>query len=260
MKEDISSVVFDAITFHRDVMQRRKYTGENYEIHPAQVAALAAAIWKDYEDQVPLHVFIAVAWWHDVMEDTKGRLDDIFTSFSHWSQEDQFLVIQGINLLTDINEPGMNRETRLNLQALRICQGPIWVQALKLVDNHTNITSIAVQDPKFLKVYLQEKRVFLAKINPDSHPTFYNIVSQTVQDAQNLLDNIQSCPQCKTGQLVYRNKNIPYNKDGLIKYFKDVTGHHCTDCGYVHLKTHELGEQKRSIIHAAKTNKNIVIQ
>lgn len=258
MQQDISVQVFTAISFHRAVMHQRNYTGENYEIHPAEVAALAAAIWQDYKDQVPLHVFIAVAWWHDVLEDTKGTLDDIFDVFSDWSEEDQFLVIKGITLLTDVQ--GVNREARLKAQAERLANGPIWVQGLKLIDNHVNLKSIAVCDPKFLKTYIQEKKIFLSKISADNHPLFWPVVTQTVQDVEYFLDHIQDCPHCKSGQLVYRFKDIPYNKDGLIMYIKNIKALHCTDCGFVHLKEHELGERKRALTQAAKTNKNIYIE
>lgn len=66
------SIAFDAMTFaravHRD--QRRKYTGNPYADHLAEVAGIVAAVGGNAD-------MIAVAWLHDSIEDQGVTLDDI---------------------------------------------------------------------------------------------------------------------------------------------------------------------------------------
>jgi (p)ppGpp synthase/HD superfamily hydrolase len=60
---------------HAAVGQKRKYTGEPYIVHPAEVAKIVASVPGSTPDMV------AAAWLHDVVEDTACTYTDIHMAF-----------------------------------------------------------------------------------------------------------------------------------------------------------------------------------
>jgi len=72
-------------------------------------------------------------------------------------------VEQGVALLTDMPtvEGGPNRKKRKELDRLRLSQAPAWVQTIKVADMIDNTSTIVEYDPKFAKVYLEEKRLMV---------------------------------------------------------------------------------------------------
>ena len=55
---------------HAAFDQRRKYTGEPYIVHPAEVARLVASVSND-------EAMICAAWLHDVVEDTEVTIAEV---------------------------------------------------------------------------------------------------------------------------------------------------------------------------------------
>lgn len=141
------SIAFKAMQFAREVHkdQVRKYTGNPYTDHLAEVAGIVATVteWP---------VAIAVAWLHDCMED-----QDVKASFLH----DEFgvQVAIGVGFLSDM-ETG-NRAERKRLSRERLASAPGWVQTIKCADLISNTSSIIKHDPKFAVLYLEEKRLLL---------------------------------------------------------------------------------------------------
>ena len=141
------SLPFEAMMFARRVhaKQVRKYTGNPYVDHLAEVAGIVAAVGGNPTS-------IAVAWLHDCMEDQNVSDDTLFKHFG-------MKVLGGVQLLSDL-EVG-NRAARKALSRSRLADAPDWVQTIKCADLISNTSSIVKHDPKFALVYLEEKRLLL---------------------------------------------------------------------------------------------------
>jgi (p)ppGpp synthase/HD superfamily hydrolase len=130
--------------------QVRKYTGNPYVDHLAEVAGIVATVINfDYDPDV----MIAVAWLHDCIEDqgvTWQTLHDEFIDPHIW---------RGVMLLSDL-ETG-NRAERKAASRARLAGAPGWVQTIKCADLISNTSSIVMHDPKFAVTYLEEKRLLL---------------------------------------------------------------------------------------------------
>jgi (p)ppGpp synthase/HD superfamily hydrolase len=138
-----------AIAAHSAVQQKRKYTGEPYFVHPAEVAQIVASVPGSTPDMV------AAAWLHDVVEDTGCTFTDIHMAFGI----DIAVLVQW---LTDVSKPeDGNRATRKAMDREHTAQAPAEAQTIKLADLISNSKSIMEHDPDFAKTYLEEKRLLL---------------------------------------------------------------------------------------------------
>lgn len=139
-----------AFHVHRD--HRRKYTGNPYTDHLAEVAGFVAAV--AYKPTFGFHppTAVAVAWLHDCVEDVGVSIPELACRFGDY-------VAEGVMLLSDL-ETG-NRATRKRLSRERLGQAPGWVQSIKVADLISNTGSIVLHDPAFARVYLAEKVAML---------------------------------------------------------------------------------------------------
>jgi (p)ppGpp synthase/HD superfamily hydrolase len=138
-----------AMAAHDAVGQRRKYTGEPYIVHPAEVAKIVAGVPGATPDMV------AAAWLHDVVEDTGCTFNDIHMGFG-------IDIATLVGWLTDVSKPEDGpRWYRKKLDREHTAQAPAEAQTIKLADLISNTKSIMAHDEKFAKVYLEEKRMLL---------------------------------------------------------------------------------------------------
>lgn len=142
----MTNLAFEAMQFARRVHagQVRKYTGNPYVDHLAEVAGIVATVGP--------FCAVAVAWLHDCMEGqgvTQAQLTDLFGP----------IVSEGVWWLSDL-EKG-NRAERKAASRERLSKAPGWVQTIKCADLISNTSSIVMHDPKFSVVYLEEKRLLL---------------------------------------------------------------------------------------------------
>lgn len=145
------NLAYDAMMFAREahINQKRKYTGEPYANHLAEVAGIVAAAASHHPS---IDIIIATAWLHDTVEDCGVSLETIRQKFG----ED---VATGVAFLSDL-ETG-NRATRKAASRARLAQAPAWVQNIKCADLISNTSSIVLHDPNFAVVYIEEKRLLL---------------------------------------------------------------------------------------------------
>ena len=131
-------VAYDAMIFafeaHRN--QKRKYTGNPYTDHLAEVAGITASVILDE------HV-IAIAWLHDVIEDIDIGENDLSIEFGP-------MVSSGVAWLSDL-EKG-NRKERKELSRIRLSNSPPYIQTIKCADLISNTSSIVEHDHDFAKV------------------------------------------------------------------------------------------------------------
>lgn len=142
------NLALEAMIFARSVHknQRRKYTGNPYTDHLAEVAGIVATVDQTHES-------IATAWLHDCMEDHGVTWRELESRFGLY-------VANGVLQLSDL-ETG-NRVERKAASRSRLSLAVPWIQTIKLADLISNTSSIVQHDPKFAQVYLAEKRALLA--------------------------------------------------------------------------------------------------
>lgn len=144
----MTDIVYRAMMFAREKHkhQVRKYTGNPYTDHLAEVAGIAStALYK------PEH--IAVCWLHDVVEDQGVTPAEILNLFGTE-------VMIGVSALSDM-ETG-NRKERKEKSCIRLGMAEGWIQTIKCADLISNTSSIVKHDPDFAIVYLKEKANLLA--------------------------------------------------------------------------------------------------
>jgi (p)ppGpp synthase/HD superfamily hydrolase len=164
-----------AIAAHSAVKQVRKYTGEPYFVHPAEVARIVAGVEGSTPDMV------AAAWLHDVVEDTGVTYTDIHLNFGPE-------VAMLVGWLTDVSKPeDGNRATRKAMDREHTAQAPAEAQTVKVCDLLSNTKSIVTHDPEFARVYLAEKRELLAVLTK-AHP-------DVLAEAYRVLDNSEKALQ-----------------------------------------------------------------
>jgi guanosine-3',5'-bis(diphosphate) 3'-pyrophosphohydrolase len=141
------SISYEAMIFARQVHkdQKRKYTGNPYSDHLAEVAGIVSTVLNDEKA-------IAVAWLHDCVEDQGVSLDFIDEVFG-------FDVAVGVSGLSDMEQGNRAERKAASRARLAACSG--WIQTIKCADLISNTSSIVMHDPKFAVVYLEEKRLLL---------------------------------------------------------------------------------------------------
>lgn len=133
---------------HAAVNQKRKYTGEDYIVHPIAVSNLV-------KENGGTDEMIAAALLHDTVEDTNVTREQIAEEFG-WK------IFKLVVELTDVTKPeDGNRATRKAIEAKRLGMASKEAQTIKLADLIDNTKTIFKYDPKFAKVYIQEKIALL---------------------------------------------------------------------------------------------------
>ena len=143
-----------AIAAHTAVGQFRKYTGEPYHVHPAEVAHIVER-FGGTEQQ------IAAAWLHDVVEDTAVTIEVINTEFGPE-------VAELVGWLTDVSKPeDGNRAARKAIDRAHTAEAPVAAKFIKAADLISNTRSIVEHDAAFARVYLEEKRLLIKEAFAD---------------------------------------------------------------------------------------------
>jgi (p)ppGpp synthase/HD superfamily hydrolase len=158
-----------ATAAHSAVGQVRKYTGEPYIVHPAEVASIVESVGGTPH-------MIAAAWLHDTVEDTKVTFDVIQDVFG-------IEVRELVDWLTDISIPSDgNRAVRKAIDRRHIAAAPAQAQTVKLADLISNTSSIVKHDPVFAKTYLNEK-VELMKVLTKGDAVLYARANKMIEES-----------------------------------------------------------------------------
>ena len=123
--------------------QIRKYTGEDYIVHPMAVSKMVKRHGGSKVQQ-------AAALLHDVVEDTQYTLADINANFGHE-------VTTLVQWLTDTSRPeDGNRAIRKEIDRKRLAEAPAEAQFVKLADMIDNSKTIFVFDKGFAPKFAAE--------------------------------------------------------------------------------------------------------
>ena len=126
------------------INHKRKYTGDDYIVHPREVAAIVSTV--PHTDEM-----LAAALLHDTVEDTGVSIETIRAEFG--------AVVAGLVAdLTDVSTPGGgNRAIRKGIDLAHTASASPSAKTIKCCDLISNTTSIVAHDKSFAKVYLEEK-------------------------------------------------------------------------------------------------------
>lgn len=155
---------------HEKVGQRRKYTGEPYFVHPAEVAELVRTVPHT-------EAMLAASWLHDVVEDTGVTFSEIERTFNEE-------VARLVWMLTDVSTPlDGNRAARKALDRAHLAAASRGAKTIKLADLISNSKSILQHDPAFARVYLKEKRLLL-EVLKGGDSTLWDMAYTIVKNAR----------------------------------------------------------------------------
>ena len=128
--------------------QKRKYTGEDYIVHPMAVSRMVSLYGGSLVQQ-------AGALLHDVVEDTPHTLAEIDTLFGSE-------VATLVEWLTDTSKPeDGNRAIRKAIDRKRLAEAPAEAQFVKLADLIDNSKTIFVFDKSFAPMFKAEMALLM---------------------------------------------------------------------------------------------------
>lgn len=154
---------------HTGAGQVRKYSDENYMIHPLEVATILIKNAKNVTTDM-----ICAALLHDVVEDTSVSLNVIET-FAGKPVRDL------VDWLTDVSKPeDGNRAMRKAIDRKHTHEAPYEAQTIKVCDLIANTLDITRADPDFAKVYIKEKKLLLEGMSAD--PILMDMAWKIIQE------------------------------------------------------------------------------
>jgi len=168
MEDMIVKAEIFATQAHALVEQKRKYTGEDYIVHPIRVAKIVEQFGGS-DDQ------IAAAYLHDVVEDTDVDILDVRMEFGNDIGE----IVDG---LTDVSQPSDgNRKLRKAMDRAHSADASAEAQFVKCADIIDNSADISANDPNFSKVYKQEMLELLTVMDKVSDTEIFAQALRSVQ-------------------------------------------------------------------------------
>jgi (p)ppGpp synthase/HD superfamily hydrolase len=157
-----------ATAAHAAIGQKRKYSGDDYIVHPQRVAAIV-------ERHGGTDEMIAAAWLHDTVEDTDVTPILITKMFG----VDVADIVEG---LTDISLPeDGNRAKRKSIDRMHSANASTEAQFVKCADIIDNSWDIAENDLSFAKVYKSEVFLLLNAMTKVKHTEIWDQAMQSVE-------------------------------------------------------------------------------
>ncbi len=157
-----------ATAAHAAIGQKRKYSGDDYIVHPQRVAAIVEKHGGSDE-------MIAAAWLHDTVEDTDVTPDLITKMFGDNVAD----IVEG---LTDVSLPSDgNRAKRKSIDRMHSASASTESQFVKCADIIDNSWDIAENDLSFAKVYKSEVFLLLHAMTKVKHTEIWEQAMQSVE-------------------------------------------------------------------------------
>ena len=148
MQDLVQKAADFATQSHGRIDQRRKYTGQPYDVHLRSVAQIVESVTSDEE-------MVAAAWLHDVVEDTPATFLDVEREFG----ADVAALVAD---LTDVSRPSDgNRAVRRAIDRAHLAEASARAQTVKLADLIDNCGDICEHDRDFGKVFIVEMAALL---------------------------------------------------------------------------------------------------
>ena len=176
--DPISLAIAKASWWHGE--QKRKYTNDDYIVHPIEVMNFLALFTQD-------EAVMVAAILHDVVEDTPATVKEVEAIFG----EDVAKLVFGMS------EPevpaGTNRGERKEIYR-RHLEKQCWrTKMIKFGDIYSNTKDITMHDPDFAVVYLAEIQRTINSIDDNRIPLLLRqMVKEQVKLAKLYVDQFQA--------------------------------------------------------------------
>ena len=198
-----------ATSAHQRIDQRRKYSGQPYDVHLKSVASLVAEVSDDPE-------MIAAAWLHDTVEDTPATHHDIEDTFGPG-------VARLVYELTDISKPGDgNRAVRKAMDRDHLAQASDRAQTIKLADLIDNARDICRHDERFARTYLAEMAALLDVLNR-GHPELLRRARKLLGQCEEKLGlAVPPGEEVEPEEEVSRQRTLGFSRRRIQRLFNDA--------------------------------------
>lgn len=147
--------------------QIRKYSGELYIFHPIRVSILISMTNTNID-------MIVAALLHDVVEDTKFTIQDIFINFG----PNVAYIVNGLTKISKLSDG--NRKKRIEIDRLFISKFSNDVKTIKIADIIDNCGCMLSCDSKFKKKYFLEK-ISLLKVLSGGNSFLFNMAKEILE-------------------------------------------------------------------------------
>ena len=138
-----------AETAHMAICHKRKYTEDDYIVHPEEVYNIL--LKAGVKDQI----ILSTAWLHDTVEDTGVTLEFI-------RKEVGLRIAKTVEMVTDISKPeDGNRAIRKNIDRDHYKTADFRGKTVKLADCLSNGIDIKKNDKNFAVTYFKEIELLL---------------------------------------------------------------------------------------------------
>lgn len=184
-----------AVKHHGDIGHCRKYTGEPYINHCAEVVALVRSVPHTTQ-------MLCAAWMHDTVEDTYATLSDIRELFDAETTD-------MVEMLTDVSRPeDGKRAIRKAIDRDHLSLASPGAKTVKLADVISNGRSIFKHDPGFAVIYIREMQLLLPHLK-EGDPTLYAIADALLKDYEQQLKAYVELTHRKVKQLPTKIALVP---------------------------------------------------
>lgn len=177
----VAAAKYFAMGAHMGVAQKRKYDGQDYIVHPIEVAGLLL----QFATNPVSTAMVEAALLHDVIEDTKVSYEQVFSVFG----KETFDLVEA---LTDVSRPEHgNRKLRKQMDLEHTRDGPIDAKSVKCADLISNLKSIVKYDTDFARVFVHEKERLLNDALTDADLGLLAECWRTLREAKETLANLK---------------------------------------------------------------------
>lgn len=135
---------------HKLKDQKRKYTGEDYIVHPIAVGKTLQDLGFDAE-------VISAGLLHDVLEDTDIPRDIIKNKFGG-------RVLSLVEMVTNVAPSHLTRKERFKINLDRLKESDIFGKNIRLADIKDNLSSFEYYSESYKKLYFSEKNTIITEV------------------------------------------------------------------------------------------------
>lgn len=169
-----------AIAAHAAVGQKRKFTGEDYIVHPVRVAEMIKSLRQHTWEMV------AAALLHDTVEDTHVTPELIDYVFG--------TRVGGlVRALTNVDKSAGNRKHRLELNIQRLLMAPAEAKTIKVADIYDNLYNVVELDFRFARFFVPEKkRVMIEALHGCSDPCLWGLTMIRIEEMELQIKKIEA--------------------------------------------------------------------
>jgi (p)ppGpp synthase/HD superfamily hydrolase len=177
MNQLITIAIGWMIDAHRSIDQRRKTSGELYEVHPLDVVRRLRDAGEDEETQ-------AAGAIHDVFEDV-SKLNPMFSVENGrkiLGDNVVNLALEVTDVFTKDDYPDLNRKARHKLENDRISKISVRGKSIKLADISSNTDGITETTWDFGPTYVREK-LHMIHLLKDGNPFLFKDTVRILNEA-----------------------------------------------------------------------------